>query len=491
MTEAASLLTLVVGAAFLALSNGRFAVPIAAWVAPVFLLRFTRAAPVWRGAALIYGVTLGAFVIAWPGMIPLPPGPFLGLAAGLCLLYVLPYLADRLAYWRLPRAAATLVLPTGMVAVNYLVALASPYGTNGDIAYSQADHLPLLQALSVVGVHGVTFLIFWVASATADVWERGFSWLVARYPVAVLLAVLLLGGLRLNASEVPSSTVRFAAVVVDYGPLFDEIGRFGFDLTDRAATPPEVGTVLAAHHEALLSLTEREASAGARLVAWSEAGAVVRKPEEPALFARVAEIAERHGVYVVMGLATYTPGNPLAENKLVTVGPDGQVVAEYVKAKIVPGDANVRGDGEVVVLDTPFGRVAHFICFDLDFPGYARAASRAGADILVAPSNDWREIDPYHSTMASYRAIENGAALIRPTRNGRSLAVDAYGRTLAEADHFASSPHVMVAEVPTAGVWTVYGFGGDAFAWVCTVAFFALVVVGWRRARVDALVLQL
>ncbi len=390
---------------------------------------------------------------------------------------------DRLAYRRLPRGIATLVLPTGVVAVNFAMSLVSPYGTWGDIAYSQVVNLPLLQVLSVVGLHGVTFLIYWSAAVVADVLERGFSWRIVLYPATVLVVVLVLGGLRVGLSNDSVPTVRTASVVVDQGDLYGAVDRLDFDLTNPSATPPEVAQILERHHEELFTLTEREASAGAALVAWSEANAIVRQPEEAGLVARAAEIAERHGTYIVMGVAVYRPGDTLATNKLVTVGPDGEVTAEYVKAKILPGDENVRGDGEVVMLDTPFGRVAQFICFDLDFPRFAREASRAGADIMVVPSNDWREIASYHSWMAASRGVENGTSIVRPARNGRSLATDPYGRVLSTADQLTTSPHVMVSNVPTSGVTTAYGTFGDAFAWVCTLAFIILTAVTIMQRR--------
>ena len=476
--EGTVLLTLAFG--FLILSNGRFAVPVAAWVAPVLLLRFFRRTSVGRGMLLVYAAAAIAFVVAWRGWIPVPDAAFFGMAAGLAFLQTLPYLADRLAFRRLPRAAAALVLPTGMVTINFAVTLASPYGSWGDIAYAQAGHLALLQVLSVAGLHGVTFLIYWSAAAVADVWERGPSWKGLRFPAVVLVGVLVTGGLRLGLSDRSAPTARVASVIADHDDVFSLLDRIGFDLTSPAETPPEVQRLLRPHHENLLALTEQEARAGAVLVAWSEAGAVVREPEEAALVAQVAAIAERYGTYVVMGLATYKPGEALSSNKLIAIDPSGSVMAEYLKTKVVPGDQNVRGDGKIVLLDTPFGRIAPLICFDLDFPSFVRRAGRAGADVVVAPSNDWREIDPYHSRMAAFRAVENGVAVVRPTRNGRSLAVDAYGQTLSETDHFTTSPHVMVSSVPTVGVATVYSSIGDLFAWGCAFALVALLATAIR-----------
>ena len=207
---------------------------------------------------------LVSFVVAFFGWIPVPGVAFIGMASGIVLLWILPYVVDRLAYRRLPRGVATLVLPTGVVAVNFAMSLVSPYGTWGDIAYSQVVNLPLLQVLSVVGLHGVTFLIYWSAAVVADVLERGFSWKMVLYPATVLVVVLVLGGLRVGLSDDSVPTARTASVVVDQGDLYGAVDRLGFDLASPSATPPEVEEVLARHYEELFTLTEREASAGGR-----------------------------------------------------------------------------------------------------------------------------------------------------------------------------------------------------------------------------------
>ena len=49
------------------------------------------------------------------------------------------------------------------------------------------------------------------------------------------------------------------------------------------------------------------------------------------------------------------------------------------------------------LVDSPYGRLANVICFDLDYPGTIRQAGQAGADLLLAPSDDWQAVDPAHT----------------------------------------------------------------------------------------------
>lgn len=132
------------------------------------------------------------------------------------------------------------------------------------------------------------------------------------------------------------------------------------------------------------------------------------------------------------------------------------------------------------------------ICYDFDYPELIRQAGRVGADILIDPSWENAGMTPLHTQMATFRAIENGAALFRPVNGGLGMAVDAYGRVLGTLDHFTTGTpdKVLVADLRTKGVATLYPAVGDAFGWLCGggLALLALVAVrvrwseGCRRA---------
>jgi apolipoprotein N-acyltransferase len=94
---------------------------------------------------------------------------------------------------------------------------------------------------------------------------------------------------------------------------------------------------------------------------------------------------------------------------------------------------------------------------------------------VLDPSNDWRAIDPWHTQMASFRAIEQGVNLVRQTSQGLSAAFDYQGRRLSAMDHYHTADYVLVSEVPTRGVRTVYSRLRDWFAWVCAAVFLVLV----------------
>jgi apolipoprotein N-acyltransferase len=170
----------------------------------------------------------------------------------------------------------------------------------------------------------------------------------------------------------------------------------------------------------------------------------------------------------------------------VLIDPAGRVAWQFLKARPVPpGESSISkvDDGRIKTLDTPYGRVAAAICFDMDFPQLLQQAGEKRVDILLAPSNDWREIDPWHTQMAVFRAIEEGFNLVRHASGGLSMATDAKGRVLARMDHFESTQRVMVSVVPTRGIRTLYSRNADVFPIGCLVALAALVGVIRRRAR--------
>jgi apolipoprotein N-acyltransferase len=484
-------LWLLLGGALAALSTGAYSIALAAWLAPLFLLCFARSQRIVVGlplAAIIYG---GAYAVAWRGTFGIPDGGFLLLG----LLFFIPYVIDRLVAPRISGFTGTLVFPAAWVSLEYALASlpllnGQPLGTWSGAAYSQTSNLPLLQVVSITGLWGVTFLIGWFTSIAAWAWQRGFAWHRVRWGVGgymtLLALVLLWGGWRLASAPPVADAVRVAAIAVDNPALtvgvWNPVAR-GREVTE--ADQQDMRQQLQALHDTLLEATRKEARAGARIVVWAEDNAIVFKEDEEMLIARGRALARAEGIYLFMGMVALIPGEK-AENKVVAVTPSGTVGFSYLKAYPTPWEASQRGDGVLHFLETDYGRLGAAICYDYDHPGLLRFAGRAGADIMMAPSDDGMQADPLHAHMASLRAIENGFALVRPVIGGRSLITDAYGRVLAQAEYgkdayFAGGTHVLVAQVPTRGVPTVYARVGDVAAHLSLVGLLVLTAISILR----------
>ena len=238
----------------------------------------------------------------------------------------------------------------------------------------------------------------------------------------------------------------------------------------------------------MFSRSEQEARAGAKIIVWSEGATGAFQEDEAALIARGSALARTMGIYLDMGMGV-TLSHPVQSrwnlDESVLIDPTGNVVWRYEKAHPVVGrEAGVvPGDGQVPTVQTPYGRLSSVVCYDADYPGTLRQAGQAGADMMLVPSNDNQLMDPYHTQMATFRAIENGYSLVRPTSNGLSMTVDYEGQVLAAADYFTTDPQVMVAYVPMQGVRTIYATIGDLFAWLSLVGLVVLIGVVLARRR--------
>jgi apolipoprotein N-acyltransferase len=233
-------------------------------------------------------------------------------------------------------------------------------------------------------------------------------------------------------------------------------------------------------HGYFLEASRREARAGAKILVWPEANAMVFQDDESAFLQRVQQLAREEKIHVLAGIAAVHSGSvqPL-ENKAVLIDPAGVVALSYVKAMPVPGfeaRISMRGKQRIQTNDSAYGRLATAICFDLDYPQFIRQVGESAADLFLVPASDWEAIKLLHHVSAVFRAVENGVPMVRATRWGLSAAVDPLGRVLAEVDPFIPGDHVMVAQVPVGGVRTIYARFGDWFAWLCVAALLVLFV---------------
>lgn len=488
---------LALGTALLPFSNLQTLVPLTAWLAPVLLLRFSRRQPPLVALpALAVATALALLVGLRDGFFLVEDGPgYYVFVATLAVGAVVPFAVDRVLAPRLDGLARTLVFPAAVTTTEFAGAATSAFGTAGSAAYSQYADLSLLQLVSVTGIWGLTFLVSWPASVVNQVWERGWAARTARVP-AVLLAVVLAaallgGGARLAFAPPGAATVRVAALAPDR-----ELSELAYSAPDPAGAGPAERAALRDRYfgpvlDELFERSEREADAGAKIIAWSEAAARTLQEDQDAVVARAAELARRHGVYLQISMIVQLAGAPAEgaptnENHAVLLDPDGAVVWTYLKARPTPGDGHGPGPGVVPVVDTPYGRLATIICQDDFFPDLVRQAGSADVDILLVPSSDWRSVATWHAQQAPFRAVENGVALVRPTRLGISLATDGQGRLLGhKADYFVASDQTLVVSVPTQGVRTWYVVIGDAVAVAAAVGLLVLAGAAWwpRRRR--------
>lgn len=168
-----------------------------------------------------------------------------------------------------------------------------------------------------------------------------------------------------------------------------------------------------------------------------------------------SRLAKELGITLLAGsvLETGAPGGRLF-NTSVLFGPDGGRLGVYRKMHLF--DVEV-GDGqtyresaacapgtEVVVADSPVGKVGLSVCYDVRFPELYRAHSAAGAVLLTVPAAFTLMTGKDHwEVLLRARAIENLAYVIAPAQQGRhprdrltwghAMVVDPWGLVIARA----------------------------------------------------------
>jgi len=476
---------ILTGGLLVAFSMGRWLAPLAAWIGPVLIIRYARDHKVWRGYAVIFAVYIVAIFIAffsiWWGGLPRVMAPFL--VVGIALLWSLPYLADRLISPRIGGFWGTFVFPLAATTLELVNARFNPLGAWGATGFGQYGNLPLMQLASVTGMIGITFLMGWFAGVANWLWENRHRGPETIRGLAVFglvfAATFLYGYLRLNLAPTlgGGETVRVAGIIAQ--SLNDMSAG-----TNELTSADEIQQVIDAHWELYVEETVREAQAGARVIVWPEgAGAALDDPGP--WVTRAQELAREQGIYLYLPVFTQpSDKNQPYENKLLVIDPAGTIVMEHFKYGGALTEGNrVSGDGKLLTVDTPLGMLSGIICYDLDYPAVVQQAGRNGTGLMVVPSKDWLSIDPVHSHMAVFRAIENGMSVVRHTDAGLSIAVDPYGRILAQTDFFGATDRTLVAQVPVQDVQTAYALFGRWFEWLCLAGFVLVVVVALIRTR--------
>ena len=491
MDQVTPFIWLAVGGVCETFCLGKGTIPLAAWLAPIFLLHFARITRPIAGLPSIWLVLLVAAAVSNRGVIPLSGIAYFGVVSMIAIAFTISYLADRLLASRFVGIASTLIFPLACVTVEFINTRSSPFGSWGAVAYTQYDNLPLMQLVSVTGIFGISFLIAWFSSVVNWAWDHDFAWYAIRGGVllyaGVFSLVMLAGATRLALGASDVKSIR-AAVISGPEGMFnpgDETRILHGEVRneERAQFRKAFGRL----QDWFLENTRREAQAGARIVVWPEVNLLVFKEDESTFLERAQRLAGEEQIYLLMGTGVVRLDVPRPlENKAVLVNSSGEIEFSYLKSRLVPGwEAKVSrpGNGHLPISDTQYGRVAAAICYEMDFPQLIQQVGRAEADLLLTPASDWKTIKHLHFQMAVFRAIENGVSIVRATKSGLSGAVDAFGHTLAVTDHFSPGAQIMIAQIPLTHVRTIYTHVGDLFAWLCVASLLIMIAVALRGVR--------
>lgn len=225
------------------------------------------------------------------------------------------------------------------------------------------------------------------------------------------------------------------------------------------------------------ALVEQAAAAGARLVALPEYFCIMGMRDRDKVAVKEKEGAgpiqeflsatsKRHGVWLVGGSVPLECADPnKVRNSCLVYDAEGKRVARYDKIHLFglelglerfDESSTIEPGAKPMTIDSPFGRIALSVCYDVRFPELYRAL--APMDLILVPSAFTATTGRAHwETLLRARAIENLAWVIAPAQGGRhasgrethghTMIVDPWGKIVGER---AAGPGVVVAEIDPA-----------------------------------------
>jgi apolipoprotein N-acyltransferase len=452
-----------------------FSVGLLAWVAYVPFLIYLN---ITKGikSRLLFVLTL---IIAWSAVtakIITAPIPFLFI-----FLFSFP-----IAFFHLPgyllwdrfknHSWSFFLFPAMLTVMEWIQYTFTSFASWGVAAYTQANSIIMMQAVSIFGMAGLSFLIYWVNISISEILvTKKTTTLTFQIPLSVLLLLIIFGSLRYDISKSKGiETMKVAAVGTD-----SRVN--GLPLPSKESNDSVKAT--------LFSRTGTAAYNHAKLIVWNEGATFIVPGEEEQWNVSLKKLAAELKITLVASYVKPVSTSPFKyENKYLLIDSSGTLVYTYHKHQPVPGEPAIKGKEALKVLDLKRTKIGAVICYDYDFPYLAKGYGKLNADIVAVPSSDWRGIDPLHSKMAAFRAVEQGHSIIRSTRFGLSAAITPYGEMVAQMSSFDNNDKIMMAHLPDKKVVTVYSIIGDSFLYSCTgfiVLFLLNTAFHFRKGNVE------
>ena len=169
---------------------------------------------------------------------------------------------------------------------------------------------------------------------------------------------------------------------------------------------------------------------------------------------RLASLAKRHQLWLVAGTIPLKTSNARVRAASLVFDLEGCCVARYDKIHLFDvrvsaeeahqESATIEPGNEIVLVNTPVGRLGLSVCYDLRFPELYRQMVSQGAELFSVPSAFTATTGMAHwDVLLRARAIENLCYVLAPNQggiheNGRktyghSLIVNPWGKVLGQA----------------------------------------------------------
>ncbi|UCC44585.1 MAG: apolipoprotein N-acyltransferase, partial [Candidatus Zixiibacteriota bacterium] len=459
-------------------------------------------------AAYLYGFCFTLFTIYWIWIVT-PPGAITAI-----IIVAFYYAGMLMIFNRLYRQKPLLgfiALPVLWVGLEYIRTLSEFAFPWSDLGYTQTDYLYVLQIVSVISVHGLSFLIVAVNVLLWQVFRKQLSperrLTSAFLSIAVVVVVTAFGWIVIPSY--PTEGDFKVAILQGSVPISvkweQDNQEHSFNLYD--------------------SLTQSVDDTTVQLFIWPETSAPSYLSHSPADRQRIGNIVRRSGGYHLVGAlgATRVGESYDYHNSCYQFSPNGVMGQRYDKVKLVPFSEQVpyqdrlpflkkevlteyltfietydvqwwsdfRPGDSILLFELPEASYGVAICFESTFPEYSREMIRKGAHFLVSITNDtWfgHSVGVYmHSRIMLTRAVENRCWTARAANSGISYVVDGYGRIRHQLglDDVAT----LTAKVELLDEYSIFTRHGDVVGYVCfllTLPLIHILPLIWLVKRIRA-----
>ena len=398
----------------------------------------------------------------------------------------------------------------------------------GSIGYSQWNNLLGIQVASLVGVHGISFVIVLFNAGIATLLCNRHRWRQEIWGVVLPLILTLLcfgygifqlqeaDPLDQSANATTQTNVETLKVALVPGNI-SQLQKWD---------PRQFPKIL----QRYIELTHKASGEQPELIVWPETATRSRAltGEWPIHYGRFSQMLRDIGIPILLGTAnrgetdkaigqfskSAERRNTDIYNRVLSIAPDGKIHGDYAKMHLVPfGEyvplAHLLPDfipnfiqfepfahGKTVNLLPVFDvknktntrkiEVGASICFESVFPDEFRRPVKMGARVVGIFTNDaWFKGTAFpelHLSMAPFRAIENRIAVFRCANGGFTCVVDKFGRITTPLITPDTAQEILIASVPllssTEHEQTLYTRYGDWFPILC-----ALICVGWLGSQ--------
>jgi len=440
---------------------------------------------------MLAGIIFHVIVFSWFATLTYWAGGIALLGVGLLFLFFSFFwglmAVGKVFFDRWMPAGIVVAFPVMWVLMEYLQNhIITGFGW-GSLGYTQWSYLHLAQLASIGSVYAVSTYIVLLNVLFYELVRPGKKIAAAACAATALLilpiSVALWGSMRMGEPDM-SSSLRVGVVQPNFSLDVKWSREFRTHMLDTQER-----------------LTEFAVNEGARLVVWPESALYRCLVDE---IGEVSRIVRSNGVYLLTGSNHYESTGPSLDDDLLffnsafLVDPMGKILGRYDKrhlapfgeyvplqwllpfvGKIVPQISDFDAGDRVTIFEIDGKRFAVLICFENSFPHVVRDAGKLRPHFLVQLTNDgWfgQTAQPKQDMAISvFRAIENGASLIRCTNTGISCFVDPWGRISGIVEsHLGGTVFVRgisVETISTVAHNTFYKSYGDMWVMVCGVLF--------------------